>query len=139
MDLTPKHPRLSYARAREALKDVVDFSRFAVAFVNAHGPFGWLLQPATVRGRLLALGMAPLEVITRGREAAVRIGRLPNGKIPVRFDTRLLKNVDALRQVAKHEIAELYFILGFENEFQDADTLKHLLEKADDLGYRAEQ
>lgn len=139
MDLAPKHPRLSYAEAREALKDVVNHSRFAVTFVNATGPNGWMLQPVTVRGRERALGMAPLEIVWRGSEAAVRIGRLANGLIPLRFDTRLLRNVDSLRLVAKHEIAELTFILGFENQFKDAAALRQLLELADDQGYEAEK
>lgn len=139
MDLTPKHRRLSYAEAREALKDIVDYSRFAVRFVNANGPTGWLLQPTTARGRVRALGMAPLEITARGHETAVRVGRLPNGKIPLRFDTRLLRNVDSLRVVAKHELAEVNFILGFENQLKDPGTMKRLLEMADDRGYQAER
>jgi hypothetical protein len=139
VDLTPQHQRLSYAQAWEALKDVVDDSRFTITFVNPRGPLGWLLRPTTVRGEVLAVGMAPLELMVRGRDCAVRIRRLASGKIPLRFDTRLLRNLESLRLVAKHEIAEVNFTLGFENQFKDPDTLTKLLEMADARGYESEK
>jgi hypothetical protein len=54
------------------------------------------------------------------------------------MDCRLLKNVDSLKAVARHEIAEVTAILAFEEKFMDPRTLQDLLEAADDLGYGAE-
>jgi hypothetical protein len=41
VDLTPIHPRLSYAAARDALKDVVDPSMFAVTFISCSSFLKW--------------------------------------------------------------------------------------------------
>jgi hypothetical protein len=50
----------------------------------------------------------------------------------------LLRNLDSLRAVARHEVAEVNAILRFEGKFKEPRDLQQLLERADDLGYRAE-
>jgi hypothetical protein len=138
IDLTPRHERLCYQAARQALRGIVDYETFRVTFVNANGPLGWLLQPLTVRGRFQALGSVSPQVLTKDDRVAARIGRFPDGKIPIRFDSRLLRNLDSLKTVAQDEVAEVNAILAFEGEFMGPRDLQQLLETADDLGYRAE-
>jgi hypothetical protein len=138
IDLTARHKRLTFAAARSALGGIVDFQKFAVTFIDANGELGWLLRPATIRGRVQALGTVPLRIVNRSDRFAVVIERLLDGRIPMRFDTRLLRNVESLRTVARHEVAEIGLILEFELKFQSMTTLLRLLQKADEVGYEAE-
>ena len=66
------------------------------------------------------------------------IERLSDGRIPMRLDTRLLRNVESLRTVARHEVAEINLIMGLERKFQSMSVLLQLLQKADEAGYEAE-
>ena len=138
IDLTPRHKRLSYHAARRVLEGIVDLERFHVSFVRANGPLGWLLRPTSVLGQYRALGSVPLQIRTKGKRAAVFLGRLPNSKIPIRLDTRLLRNRASLRAVARHEVAEVQAILRFEGKLVSPADLQVLLEQADDLAYRME-
>jgi len=56
----------------------------------------------------------------------------------MRLDTRLLRNVESLRTVARHEVAEINLIMGLERKFQSMSVLLQLLQKADEAGYEAE-
>ncbi len=138
IDLAPRHERLSYNAARQALRSIVDLERFHVTFVDAKGTLGWLLSPLTTRGRQQALGAIPLRILTERSRSAARVGRLANGRIPIRFDTRLLRNIDSLKTVARHEVAEVNAILEFEGKFMAPRDLQQLLEAADEFAYRAE-
>ena len=138
IDLTSRHKRLTFAAARRALDGIIDFQRYAVTFIYAKGELGWLLGPTTVHGRVQALGNVPLRILTKGQRAAIVIERLSDGRIPMRLDTRLLRNVESLRTVARHEVAEINLIMGLEYKFQSMGTLLRLLQKADEAGHEAE-
>lgn len=138
IDLTPRHKRLTHKAARDALKRIVDFKKFHVTFVSAKGALGWLLRPLTVRGQHQALGAVPVEIRLNVNRVAAVIGRLADGRIPIRLDSRLLRNISSLKAVVRHEIAEINAILTIEGQFMKPRDLQLFLEWADDLGYSSE-
>jgi hypothetical protein len=86
-----------------------------------------------------ALGTVPIRIFHKGNRSAVVIERFSDGRIPIRLDTRLLRNVEALKTVTRHEVAEIDAILSFESEYYPAAALQRLLRTADDAGYRSER
>ena len=129
VDLTAKHGRLNKAATEAAVKDLVDLGKYEISFTTN-------LRPRTVQGQGPAVGSVPLDVSPSW--TSFTIPRLPNGKIPIRLDMRLLKNRDSLRQVIRHEVAETEYLLKEEGKLMDRESLRQILDLAHNAGLAAE-
>jgi len=112
-----------------AVKDLVDLGKYEISFTTN-------LRPRTVQGQGPAVGSVPLDVSPSW--TSFTIPRLPNGKIPIRLDMRLLKNRDSLRQVIRHEVAETEYLLKEEGKLMDRESLRQILDLAHNAGLAAE-
>ncbi len=94
---------------------------------------------AAPQGMVNAAASVPVSapVVGRGLQT-VEVGRLPNGKIPIRVDGRLLRNLPDLRNKIRHEVGEIEFLLEQEGRTFESHRIQEIFTAGHQRGLQAE-